>query len=318
MKRIFIIFLVLVSLYVIATTAYQWLPLGSSASNGKVGSNIEEIAIELEGANATIQRTSGDDLETEIEGKGEVNVTEEGDTLKIKYERKFWFSSPFNRTATIVIHVPETFDRTLSIRGGSGTIDVNGENDWQLDEMDVKLGSGKINVQNILAETVSLEATSGVMSVDGIEAKVSDFSISSGKADINNVTAESVSLKASSGRIDGDSITADDIKANLSSGDFSLDNMTGGLTGELSSGRLTASFKEVTDDIDLRASSGRLQLDLPDDGDYTINGEYNSGHISANLPLENKSESDDGFTGKSGAGTHEVNVRVTSGSAEIN
>jgi lia operon protein LiaG len=214
--------------------------------------------------------------------------------------------------------VPESFDRDLTVSGGSGTINIDGEDDWQLGDLDVKLGSGKLNVQNIHALDVLIKASSGFVNVDGVTAEESEFRISSGKANINNVQAEYVSLVATSGNIDADSITAKETDTNLSSGNFSLNNITGGLTGQLSSGRLAVHFKEVTDAIDLNASSGRIQLDLPNDGDYSLNGVYNSGHISANLPLENKTETKNSITGKSGTGEHEINISVTSGSAEIN
>lgn len=282
MKKILIIFFVLIGAYLLLTNLYRipGLPFGNSGESAKVTEKIDEIDIDITSISTTVIPENRTDVKAELKGKGEVHVSKSGDTIEVTYERGFfnlgWF--PFFDNTKLTVYIPEDYDRDLSLRVGSGHLEFDGA-PMELNELSVDVHSGNMRLQNLTAETFT-------------------HNVASGNSKIEKLTTKS-------GEID------------VSSGNVTVDDYTGKLEAEVHSGRLKTTISDLKDSIDASVKSGLLDIDLPNDADFTLKGESNSGFISNDFSLEDSTKDKGKIEGKHGAGTYEVKVKVNSGKANI-
>lgn len=280
LKRIFILFLILIGLYFLMTlNVRSLLPFTKGQTEVTLTNHIDIVEINVSSVKATIIPDNGNDVKVDLDGKGEVNVKKNGDRINVEYSRK-WFDgfNFFNKTPKLKIYIPEDFNRNLGVNVGSGTLKFDGSS-MKLEELKV--------------------------------------AVSSGKVDIENITADDFIHKGSSGMIDIDTIVAKQGKVDMSSGVVKIRDYQGALDARVSSGQLNVQMDKLVDDINLRASSGQIKLDLPDHADLTLNGKASSGYIDCDLPLMNKISEKNRLEGVLGAGTHDVDVQVSSGMVKI-
>lgn len=282
MKKILVIFLILVGLYLIWTNLYRipWLPFGNSGDSLPITEKIEEIEVDISSISTTVIPEDRDDIKAELKGKGEVHVSKSGDTVEVTYERGFfnWSWLPFFNNSKLTVYIPEDYNRDMSLRVGSGHLEFAGSK-MELKELTVEVHSGNVHLQEIVVNKL-------------------DQDVASGNSKLENITAESGEIEVRSGNV-------------------TLEKYTGKLDAEINSGRLKATIADLTDTIDVRVNSGLLDLDVPNDADFTLNGKVNSGYISSDLSLDDSVRDKKEVRGKHGAGTHEVNIKVNSGKASI-
>lgn len=282
MKRILLIFIGMIILYIGYEVVAGGISFGSKNANAEVTSKIQSIELDINSIKAEIVPGKDDDVRAELSGKGEVTVKKSGDTIKVTYKRKQWIFSPFNKTAKLTVYIPESYKNDLEISAGSGNFLIEGnsaKDQWELGDVHLDISSGKADFRNLKAKELVLTGSSGIFSAKNLTAEKGDFTISSGMG--------------------------------------TIENFSGPLKAEISSGMLTAKIAELTGDVELEASSGRLVLDLPENGDFTLNGKSNSGHISSSLADTETDHKSGSVKGVLGSGKYNVNVSVSSGSAEI-
>ena len=280
MKRIFLIFIILIGLYVLLTSNIRsWLPVAKGETAAAVGNNIKLLEIDLSSVRATIVPEERNDIKAELDGKGAVAVKKNGDRIKVEYSRK-WFDGfkIFNHTPELYIYIPEDYNRKMAINVGSGYLNFEGPS-AELEQLKIDLSSGKV--------------------------------------DLANVTTKEFIHKGSSGMIDIDTLVTDSGTIDMSSGKVKVENYQGELEAEVSSGMLEVQLEKLVDDIHLKASSGQIKLDLPEDADFKLNGKTTSGYIDCDLPLTDKMVEKNTVEGTMGSGKHAIDVKVTSGMVKI-
>ncbi|MCC3358095.1 DUF4097 family beta strand repeat-containing protein [Bacillus sp. REN16] len=282
MKKIFIIFFILIGVYLVMTNLYRipGLPFGNSGDSVKVTDKIDEIEIDISSISTTVIPENRENVKAELKGKGEVLVSKSGDTIEVTYERGFfnfgWI--PFLDQSKLTVYIPEDYDQDLSLRVGSGHLEFDGA-PMELNNLSADVHSGNMRLQNLSSETFTHHVASGNSRIEG--------------------------LTTNSGEID------------VQSGNVTVDDYTGKLEAEIHSGRLKAAISDLTDSIDASVSSGLLDIDLPNDADFTLTGESNSGYISNDFTLDDSKKDKGSIVGKHGAGTHKINIEVNSGKASI-
>ncbi|MEH7238746.1 LiaG family protein [Bacillus sp. JJ1562] len=282
MKKILIIFFVLIGAYLLITNLYRipGLPFGNSGDSAKVTEKIDEIEIDISSISTTVIPENRDDVEAELKGKGEVHVSKSGDKIEVTYERGFfnWGSLPFFNNSKLTVYIPEDYDQDLSFRVGSGHLEFDGAS-MEINELSADVHSGNMRLENLTVETFTHNVASGNSSIDKLTTK--------------------------SGEID------------VRSGNVTVDEYIGKLEAEVHSGRLKTTISDLTDSIDASVNSGLLDLDLPNDADFILKGKSNSGHISNNFSLDDSTRDKGNIEGKHGAGTYDINIEVNSGIATI-
>ncbi|WP_102273928.1 LiaG family protein [Cytobacillus massiliigabonensis] len=280
MKRILLIFIILIGVYVLLTSNIRsWLPFAKGEATSAAAENIKMVDINLSAVKATIIPEKRNDVKADLDGKGEVTVKKNGDSIKIEYSRK-WFDGfkIFNHTPELYIYIPEDYNRKMAIDVGSGYLNFEGSS-VELEELKIDMSSGKV--------------------------------------DLTNVTAKDFIHKGSSGMIDIDTLITNSGTIDMSSGKVKIENYQGELEAEVSSGQLDVQLNKLVDDIHLRASSGQIKLDLPEDADFKLNGKSSSGYIDCDLPLTDKVVEKSKIEGVMGSGKHSIDVDITSGMVKI-
>lgn len=284
MKKILIIFLVSIGLYIIFTNAMEvdWIPFGHQETQATVTENIDMIEINMTSGNAAIIPEERQDVKAILEGTGTVSVDKRNNKITVTVKRKWfdWFS--FSNKNDLKIYIPEDYQQKMAIDMGSGNLKFSGQSKTQpmtLDKLSLDVSSGNLKLTNLEVTNFEHNGSSGNVEVDHLTTKTGTFDVSSGKLDIKHYV--------------------------------------GAISADLSSGKLNLQVDKLVDSIDIDISSGKVNLDLPDDADFTINGDTGSGKISCDFPLISQSTNSNELTGKHGSGKHQINLDVSSGSIQV-
>ncbi|MGG3562259.1 DUF4097 domain-containing protein [Neobacillus rhizosphaerae] len=288
MKRILILLLVITGLYIVFNQGFQmdWFKASETKNTqAAITTDTDLIEINVSSVSTTIIPEDRDDLEAVYNGKEKLSVNDSGNKVEVSIKNKWfdWFNwAPFSKKKELKIYIPKNYDRNMSIDLGSGNLHFSGSSKnkpLKLNELTVDIGSGNLNLSNLAVNHF-------------------EHDVSSGNVNIN-------SLKADSGTFD------------VSSGNLEIKHYTGPIEADISSGRLSIQVDQLVDSITIDVSSGDVTLDLPNDADFTMNGDVSSGNISSTFPLTSKDQSKHSIQGKHGSGKFPINLDVSSGNIRI-
>jgi lia operon protein LiaG len=288
MKRILILLLIITGFYMIYNQASQfdWFNRSESKNaQATMTKDIDMIEVNISSVSTTIIPEDRKDVKAVYNGKEKLSVLEKGDTIVVFIKQKGlgWFNwSPFSKRDKLEIYIPENYDRNMNIRLGSGNLSFSGQsknNPVKLDELTLDIGSGNMNLNNMVINRF-------------------EQNVGSGDVEINSLIVETASFDLSSGSLD-------------------VKHYTGAIQANVSSGEMNFQVDKLTDSIDMDVSSGEVGLDLPNNADFTLNGDVSSGNITCELPLTSKNTSKKSIKGTYGSGTHEINLDVSSGDIRI-
>lgn len=284
MKKIMIIFLIIVGGYLLFTSIGSITAFFTKEQNSvKLTDKINTIEFDINSATVAIIPENREDLKADLEGRGKVIMDERGDTITIRHENN-WFESftLFNPTK-LKVYVPNDYHQDMALKVGSGTISLDGKsekNPFHLEELKIDLGSGNVKLNNLSVDEFDHNGSSGTLSIATMTTNTSSIDLSSG---VVNMT-----------------------------------NFTGQLDAKVSSGKLDLQLAELKDSVSIDVSSGSVTLDLPDNADFKLDGKTGSGNISYNFPLEVEKMDKRHIKGTHGSGKHEIEVEVSSGNVKIN
>ncbi|WP_040206298.1 LiaG family protein [Neobacillus jeddahensis] len=285
MKRILILLLIITGLYIIFHQAAQfnWFKSSQNENQATITNDIDLIDMNLSSVSTTIIPEDRKDLKAVYNGKGTLIVRENGDTVEVSIKNK-WFNSfswGFSKKKELKIYIPETYDRNMDIDLGSGRVNFSGQadNPVKLKDLNVNIGSGQMNLKNLIVKRFDHDVSSGNVQID--------------------------SLKADSG------------KFQLSSGKMEIQHYTGPVDATVSSGKLDIQMDKLTDSVELNLSSGAASIDLPKNADFTLNGDKSSGIISCDFPLTAQKQTKHSLDGKHGSGKYKLDLDVSSGVIKI-
>jgi lia operon protein LiaG len=283
MKKIFVIFLILIGLYWIFTNFIHtdWLPFGSQEQEIQVTDKIQKIKIDVSSLSTVIIPEERDNLKAELTGQGKVRVEDNGDEITVSVKRKWFDFFSFDRDK-VTIYIPKDYKQAMEINLGSGSLNFSSDSPnkpMKLEQLVLDIGSGNVELSN--------------MEIGELKQDVS-----SGNVKINSVTTKS-------GTFD------------ISSGNLELRRYSGGINADLSSGRFFVQMDRLVDDVKIEVSSGKVDLNLPKDADFTLNGEVSSGNISCDFPLTTEGGNNKSIKGTYGSGKHKIDLSVSSGNIRI-
>lgn len=282
-KRILLIFAIMIGLYIIFINTPSWLSFGKNGTNAEEINNVELIKMDISSARSIIIPESRDNVEVIVDGRGHASVDKKGDTLEVIYKRN-WMDglSFFNNSAEVKVFIPENYEEEMQVNVGSGSIKLAGDSEkppLKLKALDVNMSSGNVELSNLEVDSFKHEGSSGKLSIDSMTVQSSDINMSSGIGRITNYTGE--------------------------------------LDADISSGKMDIHLKELTGDMNISANSGAITLDVPNNSDFTLKGKTGSGHISSKLALDKQVESKGELEGSMGTGKHQIKLTVSSGFGEI-
>jgi len=205
------------------------------------------------------------------------HITKTGNTLIVESGRRpfrpvFNF---FNRR--LEVYLPRSYGNAININTKSGNIESSA--DLLCSKINIESSSGRIRLNSISADTVSVKNSSGNINIDSIRGNVSVKS-SSGDVDIGNINGEA-SIESNSSRIVIDKFTGI-LTAKSSSGRIqcTVAEARGDITLTTSSGNINCSIIETEGDISLSSSSGTVRLNVPQNLSFNFSSRTSSGGLS--------------------------------------
>ncbi|MHC0036366.1 LiaG family protein [Pseudoneobacillus sp. C159] len=285
MKKVIIAAVMIAGVYILffQSNVFSWWSNSKGDSQStKITNRVDLIEIDVSGASTTIIPVNGSSLRAELDGKGKVTVDKKGDTVKVKYKRRWIEGLGFLKNTKLTVYIPEDYNERLHVDIGSGNFKSKGfskNKSLKLEELSIDLGSGNVDLEYISAKRFVGDVSSGNVKID--------------------------SLITSKGSLD------------ISSGNVNLKNYRGELVSEISSGNLDIEMDKLAGDIKIEISSGKASLDLPKNADFKLNAEVNSGLIRNDFDLENYQKDKHSIKGKHGSGKYDINLDVSSGIIEI-
>ncbi|UOY91643.1 DUF4097 domain-containing protein [Ectobacillus sp. JY-23] len=136
----------------------------------------------------------------------------------------------------------------------------------------------------------------------------------SGNITVENVKSKQIEVEASSGDLHVSRLTAETINLHVSSGDIYGERLTGEVKTESSSGDTFLKLTEVAHNINLDSSSGDIEVTIEKEPtNMALDFKSSSGDGRVSIPMNYEEKTSDEIRGKVGAGTHQMQVRISSG-----
>ncbi len=288
MKRILLLLLVITGLYILFNQASSFNIFsardgGKSDGQAAVSNSTEVIKVDVSSVSTTIIPEDRPNIKAIYDGNQKLTVSENGNTVDVSVKSKGfnWFNW-WSKKSKLTIYIPKDYDRNMMIDLGSGNVNFFGqskEKPMKLDELTVEIGSGNMNLKNLVVQHFKHDGSSGNVNIDSIQTKT--------------------------GTID------------VSSGNLTIKHYSGALDADVSSGRLNIQMDKVSGSIKMDVSSGSVGLDLPDNADFTLNADVSSGNVSCEFPLTSKHLNKKNISGTHGTGKYKIDLEVSSGNLNI-
>lgn len=253
----------------------------NTAATAKV-SEIDEIEIFSRSTNVEIIGEDREDIYAELQGGGKNHnlVAREsgGDfSLTVKHKGIPFFS--LFQDQKLIVHVPAEYKESLSADLSSGNLSLSSDHELSIDQL-------------------SLETSSGNISVDRVDAKKLNIKGTSGNIELSDINASNSTLRTTSGNME-------------------IENLTGEIQSKLTSGNISIRLKDVTDDLQFQLTSGEMSLSLPEDEDVALEANATSGDISHSFDFDKIEADENKLKASKGKANHHVSISVTSGDVEI-
>lgn len=263
-----------------------------SASNVEISQNfaadtIQNVIVEANSSNVKVVRSSTNEVEVRLHGKANAQLSKKielksepkGDTLKLGIEKPERFAFGFGAmNLTLTVALPEK----------------------RWNEINVRVGSGNINVEKVEGKSVQARAGSGNVTMTAAKAGTIELKTSSGNVEANEFKAEALSF-------------------NVQSGNVTLKNGEAKLKGETRSGNIRISMAELLHDVEVEAGSGNVKVTLdhePKSLTVDYSGKSGVGKIAWNNFSYNQVDSDRrSIKGTFGSG--ETKLKVVTGSGNF-
>ncbi|TKD67705.1 DUF4097 family beta strand repeat-containing protein [Pseudalkalibacillus hwajinpoensis] len=253
---------------------------GSAENSTEMSERIDQVSIVTHSSHMNIVPESRDDVKATLSGKGELFVRKRGGTIEVEVKRKWYEFFNFKGESTVTVYLPKHFNKDLKLEVGSGKVELMaGSTPLVLNEVDLDMSSGKVELSNLKTKHFKHDGSSGKLMVDRLTTEEGHFDISSG--------------------------------------DVILTGYNGPFAGDMSSGEMHVQMDKLSGDVSFDLSSGTVALDLPEEADFTLQTETSSGDVSTDFTLKDQIVSNKGITGIHGSGKYNVSISLSSGDAKI-
>lgn len=213
--------------------------------------------------------------------------------------------------AVVTVHVPEGVDSevhvglgTLTTRGVAGSLGLrlasgSVEAREHRGELDVQVGSGRVDATDVEGGEISLTTGSGSMTARALRGDAVRLQTGSGSVDVGDIEAGSLRIGTGSGGIQMDAIASGDVNVR---------------TG---SGRVAGSLTESPRDLQVQTGSGGVRLDIPRGSGAELDIRTGSGGIEVDLPVQIRSSRRSRLEGSIGDGSGSIRITTGSGGVRI-
>ncbi|MGG2995715.1 DUF4097 family beta strand repeat-containing protein [Paenibacillus macerans] len=224
----------------------------------------------------------------------------EGSTLRLSVQDKAYGESGRRHPRVdLTVVLPENRFLDLDISTSSGGITLTGVQ--AMKQVKLQTGNGDLRLWDVIGD-VSAKTLNGDIELYRI------FGDAQVDTQGGNVKGRGITGKASLSTLVGDiTLTAaqDAIKTNTKNGNIRVDGVPSELQAESLNGKVHISSSSVGGDWDVYSAVGEIRFDLPEVGDYTLEGSSGYGDIFTEMPF---TVEDKEIKGAVGTGKYRVKV----------
>ncbi|WP_235847676.1 DUF4097 family beta strand repeat-containing protein [Paenibacillus tuaregi] len=270
--------------------------------NGKIEVErgaVEEIVVKskvwIDGVEASEAEKIAKDLSVQVTEGARVGIS-------VK-DRTYGTSGSRHPRVNLTIIVPENRKFDFNISTTSGGISL--ANLQAVTDISLQTGRGNIYMSNVTGD-VTAKTLSGRVELHNVIGKVDAESLGGkmigmdifGPLKLNTMIGDITVIRAD-----------DDITANTRNGNVSVDGVYYKLQAESLNGQISVRSSVIGGDWSVYSAVGEIDLQIPELGDYALNGSSGYGEIKTNLPFEidNKTIKGTLLTGK-----YKINVEGNS------
>lgn len=269
-------------LFQLASNSYDYHASKSMNLDG-----IDEISINFysgdikfnnEGTNSLKVKVDGD---IEVSGpyaKPELKCYREGKTLYVELIKKGFFLH-YSSDITANISIPTSYKNSLKVVSSAGDINIGG---YELKNLDCRLRAGKLQMQNISADTFIYKNSAGDLNADNLKTKSSNFRASAGKIEITK--------------------------------------FTGNIEGTNMAGNTEIQYDKFNNNVNFSASAGNTIITVPKNSEFKLDAKTSAGNIKSDFSgVDIKGNfGEEMASGKIGKSNNTIQLKDSAGNIEIN
>lgn len=283
----------------------DWLLAGSPPSSMSI-SDVDRVFITSGSGEVRIYVEDRPDLVASMEGPGAdraaVRMDRRGGELRISAARPWWKWPPWADQTVLEVRLPAVFDGALGVQIRSGALWMSGPAGGGA-PVDDRTPSGPLGGPGVHGPT---------------QLRALELELRSGRAELTDVAAGSLSLTVRSGELSAAGVAAGEAVLHQASGSVSLDRYSGPLEAHLSSGNLSVDFASLPGPVWVDQASGRLLLDLPTDAGFELDVRTRSGSFESDLPAApSTGDVRSGLLATYGGGGPRIQLRANSGAVTL-
>lgn len=230
--------------------------------------------------------------------------TSEGQTVGVTAkDRVYGATGKRHPRMNLVVTIPTNRIFDIDISTTNGVIKIS--NVKALHQIAVQTGNGNVTIQDIIGD-VSVTTLNGNVGIHRIFGNVT-AETKTGTMVGSGITG-SAALSVSVGDIYLTG-TAGDIRVNTKNGNIKVDQANHNMVAESLNGKIKISTPQIGGDWTVYSAVGVMNLELPEIGDYTIQGSSGYGNITTTFPFEVSNKE---IYGVSGTGEYLIQVEGNS------
>jgi len=239
-RRIIGIIVMLAGFIIIALSMSQHKPLwGSQEETAQIQSDMQEVHIDSTDVDVHIVKEDRDDLAVTLEANGEVVLNRQGNRLNISLTRRPLSLFPIDTTA--VVHLPESFGRTVSVAANHSQVAFAGiseQHKLDLERLEVSVDHGEMMLMNVTLSELQLTMEKGRLFARQSKIDNSSMHIESGKVDLYKVDGN-LHTELKTGVFEAELVTADQAEITMGKGDVSFSQFSGSWATSIAAGHMS-------------------------------------------------------------------------------
>ncbi|MGA9172979.1 MAG: DUF4097 family beta strand repeat-containing protein [Thermoactinomyces sp.] len=291
MKKLFGILLILCGFGILIGSAVSsrlggWWFGDKKSTHGITVDNVHEIRIDTT-QNVAVIPENRQDVKVVLQGKGidsaDLNMQKKGGELTILVKPKWYLWLRPDNEIRLNVYVPARYDQNMAIHSLGGNLYFVGRASSQtmkLRELKVDMAAGNVDLKNLHVNRLETNSMAGNTLLEWVTAETANF--------------------------------------HSSSGNVKLNHFSGSFHASLALGNLEAQVDSVSGLIQADQVSGSMEVNLPQDSDFALKAQVNSGDIDCEFPCrKNREDWEVTATATSKSGKNKIQLHNVSGNIHI-
>lgn len=183
------------------------------------------------------------------------------------------------------------------------------------ENISIKVTTGAVIIDSVDVAGFTLDATTGGLKADQINAEKISIKTTTGSIKINKTATAELQIKGTTAGVNIDECMVESANIETTSGGIDLKNCSGSFNLKANSGKVQVSYKKFEDqDISIATSSGRIALQLPDTAEFLLEANTSTGKLQSDFSVTVGTKN---MAGQVGTKSNQVVLNSSSGGIYI-